>query len=376
MAFDNPLAISGVDIPAVEYRRLLSAQFVHFGQVLSAQPGVLYGLGVTVSGLVATVQVGMALLSPSPGANGSYLVANSSDRGFTLTAQDSTYGRLDRVIVRVYDAEIDGHGEDKAQAEIVTGTPSATPVLPPLPEGALDLSYLQVGKVGQPIVAVDQRLFTSSVGAPILAANYAALTGLGTPSRLGQLAITSDYQILWMWNGSRWVPQGVPHFATAEARELGIPAPAAGDMCTVGSGSNSVALVFGSEWVQYTLPAKADYTPTLTNGTLGTTGAATGTVSYLSADTVRVDFVCAFGTGGKGTGTILVNIPPSLGLAQVGQAFARRGQGVPIPLICYTAANTALAFVTTSSNAIVNTTVPQTWTAGDTLAGYIIAKLA
>lgn len=193
---------------------------------------------------------------------------------------------------------------------------------------------------------------------------------------VGQRAHTSDYGVLWSWTGSRWAPEPWTHFASASNRDSAIPSPSGGDSCTVGANTTLRAFIHdGTAWRQVVHAPDATASLSLTNGTTGT-GAVTGSVTYLSQSLVRIDFVVTFGTGGDVTGTLLVNLPISLGLAQAGQAYARRGSGVPIPLLCYTASVNTLAFVTTSNNAIVGQTVPQDWTSGDILAGSIIAKVA
>lgn len=374
---DDPVAIKDLEVSALEWRRHQAALMAHDTDTLSARPGTLHGLSVTVAGLTATVAPGAAAISPTSGANGTYVAVNAASLGLTISAQHATYSRIDRVIARIYDNEADGSGQSKSDLQIITGTAAASPVAPTLPSGTEEIAQLSVGSAGNPIVVVDKRRWAASAGGVLTVASYSTLPLSNPALRKGQLAWTTDYNVLWAWTGTRWAPCGTPNVISTTIRDAAIPSPAVGDTCTAGTGTTLRAYIHdGTSWRQVVHAPDATYTPTLTNGTMGSTGTATGSTTYLSPDLVRVDFVVNFGTGGDVTGTLLLNIPVSLGLAQAGQAYARRGNGVPIPLLCYTASSTALAFVTTSGNAIVNQTVPHDWTNGDTLAGFIIAKVA
>lgn len=166
MAVDNPWAIDSVPLSALEWRRAISGLLLHDTDPVSARPGVLSGCAVTVASLTATVGAGQLVVTPQPGSNGSYLVGMTAT-ALTITAQNATYARIDRVIARVYDNSVDGSGQDTAAVEIVTGTPAASPVAPALPAGALELAQLQVPKVGGgSIVVVDRRARTGAAGAP------------------------------------------------------------------------------------------------------------------------------------------------------------------------------------------------------------------
>lgn len=379
MALDDPVAIDGLALSSLEWRRHQSALLAHDTDVLSARPGVLHGLAVTVSGLTVTVGVGSASVSPTSGANGTYVAVNSTSTALTAAAQHATYARIDRVIVRIYDDQADGSGMAKADLQIITGTAAASPVAPTLPAGVEEIAQLQVPASGSAIVVVDKRRWAAAAGGVFTVATTALLPS-GSAMRKGQLAWTTDYGVLWAWTGTRWAPQGTPHFASTTDRSAAITNPATGDTCTTGADTAVVTWLYSTEWRQVTYPVDSTFTPTLTAGTVGSTGSATGSVSWLGSGLVRIDWVITFGTGGDVTGTLLVNIPSSvgisLGLAQAGQAYARRGNGVPIPLLAYTAGPTAMAFVATSNNAIVGQTVPHDWTSGDILAGFIIAKVA
>ena len=207
MAVDDPWAIDGLALSALEWRRATSGLLVHGGNDVSAVAGVLSGCAVSVVTLTATVAAGQLVITPQAGTNGSYLVGMTSTT-IAITARDATYARIDRVIARIYDNSIDGSGQNKAAVEIVTGTPSASPAAPTLPTGALELAQLQVpNSAGGSIVVVDKRNRIAAAGGspwfPDTTARDAALT---TPSA-GQLCTTgtAGAMVVWSYTGAAWV---------------------------------------------------------------------------------------------------------------------------------------------------------------------------
>lgn len=165
MAVDDPWAIDGLQLSALEWRRAASGLLLHDADPISARAGVLSGCIVTAAGLTATVGGGQLVITPQVGSNGSYLVGMTATN-LAITAQDATYARIDRVIARIRDNSIDGGGLNRAEVAIVTGVPSASPALPAIPGGALELAQLQVPKAGSAVVVVDKRPLTAAAGAP------------------------------------------------------------------------------------------------------------------------------------------------------------------------------------------------------------------
>lgn len=207
MAVDDPWAIDGLSLSALEWRRATSGLLVHAGNDVSAAAGVLSGCAVSVVTLTVTVAAGQLVVTPQAGSNGSYLVGMTSTT-LSVTARDATYARIDRVVARIYDNAVDGSGQSKAAVEIITGTPSATPAAPTLPAGALELAQLQVpNSAGGSIVVVDKRYRTASAGGspwfPDTATRDAVLP---TPST-GQLCSTGTgvSLVVWGWTGAAWV---------------------------------------------------------------------------------------------------------------------------------------------------------------------------
>lgn len=162
MPVDDPWAIDGLQLSALEFRRAIAGLLMHDSDPISARPGVLSGCAVTVSTLTATVGGGQMVITPQVGANGSYLVGMTATT-LSIAIPNATYDRIDRVVARIYDNSIDGSGQNRAAVEIVTGTPSASPAPPALPAGTLELAQLQVPRSGGgSVVVVDSRTWTGA----------------------------------------------------------------------------------------------------------------------------------------------------------------------------------------------------------------------
>lgn len=70
---------------------------------------------------------------------------------------------------------------------------------------------------------------------PMRFASMTALTATVTAPFAGQMAVTTDYGVLWSWTGARWAPVGTPRFASTAALLAAIASPAVGDAAMVGS---------------------------------------------------------------------------------------------------------------------------------------------
>ena len=206
MAVDDPWAIDGLALSALEWRRATSGLMVHAGNDVSAVAGVLSGCAVSVASLTATIAAGQLVITPTAGSNGSYLVGMTAT-DVPLTVRDATYARIDRIIARIYDNAVDGSGQSKAAVEVVTGSPSASPVAPALPAGALELAQLQVpNSAGGAIVVVDRRGRTAAAGGvPWLPDTAARDAALPAPDAR-QLCVTGTgaTQQLWLYSGTAW----------------------------------------------------------------------------------------------------------------------------------------------------------------------------
>ncbi|MBT2445912.1 hypothetical protein J7F03_02160 [Streptomyces sp. ISL-43] len=141
-------------------------------------------------------------------AQGFYQVTLDGGAVLTVADGDAQYGRVDLLVLRVYDASYDTSGKNEAAVEIIRGTPAATPVAPATPPLSLPLYEIAVpagasaGKGG--IVwngaLKDLRTTTVAIGGIVPAFGD---TGAG--------AYPGQYQdgaaaVLQRWDGSAWVP--------------------------------------------------------------------------------------------------------------------------------------------------------------------------
>lgn len=108
--------------------------------------------------MTATVHEGRAVVQADSN-QGAYPVTLAEPIALTFADGDASYGRIDVVVLRVYDDLYDDSGFTKAAVEIVRGTPAATPVVPALPEIALPVYQVAVRAASAPARA-------GSTGAP------------------------------------------------------------------------------------------------------------------------------------------------------------------------------------------------------------------
>ncbi len=85
-----------------------------------------------------------------------YLATNDEDAPVTFEAADVTNARIDRVGVRVFDAEAGG-GDAAPAVVVLTGAPSQTPVPPTAPDGFLPLYELRFNAGSTAPIITDQR---------------------------------------------------------------------------------------------------------------------------------------------------------------------------------------------------------------------------
>ncbi|WP_327184594.1 hypothetical protein [Streptomyces sp. NBC_01334] len=102
-------------------------------------------LNGTAGGMTATVGVGRAVIQTSV-ARGAYPVAVTEPVPLTFDAGDPQFGRVDLVVLRIYDDDYDGSDRTEAAVEIVKGTAAATPVAPAAPDASLVLFTVTVAK--------------------------------------------------------------------------------------------------------------------------------------------------------------------------------------------------------------------------------------
>ncbi|MFJ8140383.1 hypothetical protein [Streptomyces sp. NPDC096013] len=99
----------------------------------------------TASSMRASVSPGRAVIQ-STDSRGAYPVALTEYLNVTFADGDAQYGRIDLLVLRIYDDLYDGSGRSEAVVEIVQGTPAATPAVPATPDLAIPLYQIAVPK--------------------------------------------------------------------------------------------------------------------------------------------------------------------------------------------------------------------------------------
>ncbi|WP_033279988.1 hypothetical protein [Streptomyces sp. NRRL F-525] len=169
------------------------------------------GLGMTgtTGTMTAVVQPGRAVVQGTT-TQGTFPVALDENLTITFADGDAQYGRIDLVVLRVYDDESDGSGRNEAAVETVQGTPAAVPTAPPTPALALPLFQVAVpagtsaGTGGLPwtTAITDLRTTLVSVGGILPVYNNATVAG----SYRGQYQDNDTSGSLQRWSGTAWVP--------------------------------------------------------------------------------------------------------------------------------------------------------------------------
>ncbi|MFE7928043.1 hypothetical protein ACFU6S_04810 [Streptomyces sp. NPDC057456] len=235
--------------------------------------------------MTATVHEGRAVVQADSN-QGAYPVTLAEPITLTFADGDASYGRIDVVVLRVYDDLYDDSGFTKAAVEIVRGTPAATPVVPALPEIALPVYQVAVragisagkGGVNWSTDVTDLRTPTVAVGGIL-----PVYGDTGNGAYPGQYRDSGG--ALQRWDGSAWVsyPSALGGIA---------PSGAVATASYTGQYRDSPAGLQrwnGTTWVTYQpVPTWTNYTPVwrcetgaapvLGNGTLAGAYVKTGTV--------------------------------------------------------------------------------------------------
>ncbi|MBG0853219.1 hypothetical protein I2W78_15520 [Streptomyces spinoverrucosus] len=161
--------------------------------------------------MTATVSSGRAVVQAGE-SRGAYPVALTEGVPLTFADGDPQYGRIDLVVLRVYDHAYDGSGRTEAVVEIIQGTPAASPAAPAVPEVSLPLFRVAVaattsaGTGGVPwgSARTDLRPTTVAVGG-ILPALAGDTTAGAYPGQYRDLN-----GILQRWNGAAWLTAMTP----------------------------------------------------------------------------------------------------------------------------------------------------------------------
>ncbi|MET9621069.1 hypothetical protein ABZZ37_09915 [Streptomyces sp. NPDC006464] len=239
---------------------------------LGVRSGVLPGTydgkfrvgGLWMSGtapMTATVYHGRAVIQGGT-TDGAYPVALDEDITLTFGDGDPLNPRIDLVVVRVYDSDVDVNalGRYEAVVEIVKGAAAANPVAPNAPARSLVLFSVKVkagasagtGGIDWANAVTDLRTTIVSAGGILPVYNNAGIAG----SYPGQYQDNDNAHFLQRWDGTAWV---------AYPKEIGGIAPTG----TVSAGSyagqyrdnaGTLQRWNGTSWVNHQPPVEVETT--------------------------------------------------------------------------------------------------------------------
>ena len=313
--------------------------------------------GFTLTGvantMTASISPGRAVIQApdtlaAPGVRGAYPVALTGYLPIVFDDGDAQYGRIDLVVLRVYDDAYDGSGRSETVVEIIKGTPAATPAVPAIPDLCLALYEVTVQA-------------NASAGTNAIAWST-ALNGrrTATVAAGGILPVSTDTSI-----GSY----------PGQYRDV----------------DGQLQRWSGTAWTNYpVLPTWQDWTPTWTTSSgsaLPAFGNATVSGRYVKfGTTVHMTFSITFGsTTTYGTGATTsdnwrfslpvtaASVQPHIGYAELGVSNAVRATA---RLYCGTTGTFEMLVVSGQPNAAavtnsgaVDALTPWTWASGNVIKG-------
>ncbi|WP_030687868.1 hypothetical protein [Streptomyces globisporus] len=251
------------------------------------------GLWMSSTGpMTATVYQGKAVIQGGT-ADGAYPVALDEDMTITFADGDPLNDRIDLVVLRVYDNDVDALGKYEAGIEIVRGTPAAVPTAPAAPARSLILFTVKVKKGASAGTggidwaggaSTDLRTTTVSSGGILPVYNNAGVPG----AYPGQYQDNDNAHFLQRWDGTAWV---------AYPKEIGGIAPSG----TITTGSytgqyrdynGQLQRWNGNAWAAYQPPVEVETTSTGATPAAGWTlvgfaGRRTRGVATVSVTVVR-----------------------------------------------------------------------------------------
>lgn len=179
----------------------------------------------------------------------------------------------------------------------------------------------------------------------------------------GDMAWTTDYDVEWRYNGTKWRVNNVPEFPSTSVRDAIITSPSANDRCRVGSGSTWTEYTYtGSAWSDGSM---VGYTPTVANLTNGSGGTIT---AFAGRDGKMVDaqgqFV--FGTG-SAVGTVpTFSLPYAAARHASGSLWIVDSGTRGYAGICtVSATQSVVKFVLPTAIDYISASNPMVWTSGD-----------
>ncbi|WP_306325203.1 hypothetical protein [Streptomyces venezuelae] len=175
------------------------------------------------SAMTAIVSEGRAVIQGDI-SQGVYPVALPASEQVTFAAGDAQYGRIDLVVLKIYDNLYDGSTRNEAKVEIIQGVPGQAPQAPVAPPRSLPLYQVTVpagasaGNGGIPwnTSLKDLRTPVVAVGG-ILPVEGPVLPG----AHPGQYQDTANNQ-LQRWDGGQWVayPEAIGGIVPSSASTL------------------------------------------------------------------------------------------------------------------------------------------------------------
>ncbi|MER5887316.1 hypothetical protein ABT160_26155 [Streptomyces sp. NPDC001941] len=161
----------------------------------------------SASAMTATVTEGRAVIQGDV-AQGAYPVSLPTPEQVTFAPGDAQYGRVDLVVLRVYDKLYDGSNRNEAVVEVVRGVPAQTPVAAAVPDRSLPLYEVLVpagasaGNGGIPWNTALKDLRSSIVAVGGILPVQAPVVAPGAYP--GQYQDTENGQFQ-RWDGGQWV---------------------------------------------------------------------------------------------------------------------------------------------------------------------------
>ncbi|WP_299534897.1 hypothetical protein [uncultured Streptomyces sp.] len=160
----------------------------------------------STAGMTATVAPGRAVVQGSEAA-GAYPVVLTDYTTVVFADGDANNPRIDLVVLRIYDAQVDKSGRTEAVLEIVQGAPEGNPQVPQTPAASLPLATVRVpagasvGTGGIAWASAVANLRTSTVAAGGILPLYGNTNEPGAyPGQYRDIGVQ-----LQRWDGNTWV---------------------------------------------------------------------------------------------------------------------------------------------------------------------------
>ncbi|WP_416977633.1 hypothetical protein [Streptomyces sp. T028] len=322
------------------------------GVLPGSSDGVSRLSGFTLTGatgtMTATVGPGRAVIQ-STDARGAYPLALTDYLSLTFDAGDAQYGRIDLVVLRVYDDLYDSSGRTEAVVEIVKGTPAATPVAPAVPAVSLPLYEVAVPKgASTGTTAIDWS--TALTGRRTATVAVGGILPVSTDTSNG--AYPGQYRDvggqLQRWSGTAWTDYPV--------------------------------LPTWQSWTPTWFTSTGSATPSFGNASLSCRYIKFGTTVHMNFS-ITFGSTTTFGTGATTSENWRFSLPvtaaatrPAIGFAELAAGNAANRATARV----YLAATTAFELITSSGQPTataftytggVDSLTPWTWASGHTVVG-------